>query len=89
MIISQFLYVQIVVTTVLKRVKLLPKYRCSACQHEFDEPIYKSLEELISIFYENEDAIDVRERCFVTKDKWQNKNNLLYIKLFPKSYGNK
>lgn len=61
---------------------MLPKYRCSACLNEFDEPIYKSLDELISIFYESEDAIDVRERCFVTNNKWKNKNNLSYIKYF-------
>ena len=63
-----------------KRVRKLPQYRCVDCRHEFDEPIYKSLDELIAIFYEDEDAIDVRDKCFVSKDKWKNKHNLSNIK---------
>lgn len=63
-----------------KRVRKLPEYRCALCQHEFDEPKYKSLEELITIFYKNEEALDVRDKCFVSKDKWKNNHNLLNIK---------
>lgn len=63
-----------------ERVRKIPKYRCVACRHEFDDPIYKSVDELISIFYENEDAIEVRDRCFVSKDQWRNQNNLLSIR---------
>lgn len=63
-----------------KRVRKLPQYRCAECRHEFDEPIYKSLDELIAIFYEDEDALDVRDKCFVSKDKWKNKHNLSNIK---------
>jgi rubredoxin len=63
-----------------KRVRKLPQYRCAVCQHEFDEPIYKSLEELITIFYTDEDAFDVREKCFVSKDNWKNNHNLSNIK---------
>lgn len=62
-----------------KRVRKLPQYRCAVCQHEFDEPIYKSLEELIIIFYNNEEALDVRDKCFVSK-KWKNNHNLSSIK---------
>ncbi|QEK50929.1 hypothetical protein FYC62_04015 [Pedobacter aquae] len=57
----------------------LPQYRCAVCQHEFDEPIYKSLEELITIFYNNEEALDVRDKCFISK-KWKNNHNLSSIK---------
>lgn len=63
-----------------KRVRKLPQYRCTVCKHEFDEPIYKSLEELITIFYTDEEAIDVRDKCFVSKDKWKNNHNLSNIK---------
>jgi hypothetical protein len=63
-----------------ERVRKIPKYRCLGCRHEFDKPVYKSVDELISIFYENEDALEVRDKCFVSKDKWQNKNNLSNIK---------
>lgn len=57
-----------------------PKYRCLGCKIEFDNPVYKSVDELISIFYENEDAIEVRDKCFVSKDKWRNKHNLSNIR---------
>lgn len=58
------------------RVRKTPKYRCTDCKHEFDEAIYRSINELISIFYENEDAYEIQDKCFVSKDKWENKNNL-------------
>jgi hypothetical protein len=63
-----------------KRVRKIPPYRCAACRHEFDNPVYKSVDELISIFYEDEDAIEVRDKCFVSKDKWRNIHSLLNIK---------
>lgn len=62
------------------RVRKLPQYRCAVCQHEFDEPIHKSLEELITIFYTDEEALDNRDKCFVSKDKWKNTHNLSNIK---------
>lgn len=62
------------------RVRKLPQYRCSVCKYEFNEPVYKLLEELISIFYMDEGALDVRDKCFISKDKWKNKNNLSNIK---------
>ena len=63
-----------------KRVKKLPPYHCTGCKHEFDSPDYNSAEKLISIFFENEDAIEVRDKCFVSKDKWRNQNNLSNIR---------
>ena len=64
-----------------KRVVMLPKYRCKVqeCQYEFDKPVSKSLDELITIFYENEEAIDVRDKCFVSI-QWGNTQNLSNIK---------
>jgi hypothetical protein len=63
-----------------KRVRKLPPYRCAACKYEFDNPVYKSVDELISIFYGNEDAIEVQDKCFILKDQWRNKHNLAKIR---------
>ncbi|WP_316768249.1 hypothetical protein [Pedobacter frigiditerrae] len=63
-----------------RRVRKLPQYRCAVCQHEFDEPIYKSLEELVTIYYTDAEALDVRDKCFISKDKWKNNHNLSNIK---------
>ena len=63
-----------------ERVRKIPKYRCADCKHEFDEANYRLASELISIFFEDEDAYEVRDKCFVSKDKWKNKHNLSNIK---------
>lgn len=63
-----------------ERVRKSPKFRCTDCKHEFDEAIYRSANELISIFYENEDAYEVRDKCFVSKDKWSNQHNLSNVR---------
>lgn len=63
-----------------ERVRKMPKYRCTDCKHEFDEANYRSASEMISIFFEDEDAYEVRDKCFVSKDKWKNKHNLSNIK---------
>ncbi len=63
-----------------KRVRKIPKYRCADCKHEFDEPNYRSLDELISIFYENADAYEVVDKCFISKDRYKNRNNLKGVK---------
>lgn len=63
-----------------KRMRKVPQYLCTVCHHEFDNTVFKSVDELISTFYENEEAIEVRDKCFVSKDKWQNKHNLSNIK---------
>ncbi|GGH16841.1 hypothetical protein [Mucilaginibacter phyllosphaerae] len=63
-----------------KRVRKLPQYLCGRCRHEFDKPIYKSVDELVAIFYENEDALDVRDKCFISKDIWKNNHNISNIK---------
>lgn len=62
-----------------RRIRKVPQYRCTECKHEFDEPVYKSVDELISIFFGNEDAIEVRDKCFISK-KWKNKHNLSSIR---------
>lgn len=63
----------------IKRVRKIPQYRCPGCKHEFGEPVYKSVDELISIFLEDQDAIEVRDKCFRSK-KWKNQHNLPSIR---------
>jgi hypothetical protein len=63
-----------------QRVRKLPQYRCTVCRHEFDEVIYRTVDELLSIFHEDEDALAVQAKCFVTKDKWRNNHNLSNIR---------
>ena len=63
-----------------QRVKKLPQYRCAGCKHEFDDPLYLLIDELVTIFYENENAIELIDRCFVSNDQWRNRNNLAGVK---------
>ncbi len=63
-----------------KRVRKLPQYLCKECKHEFDEVVFRLPSELIEIFYENEDDYILRDKCFVTKDKWKNQHNLSQVK---------
>ncbi|MEO7990068.1 MAG: hypothetical protein ABI663_11030 [Chryseolinea sp.] len=63
-----------------ERVRKTPKYRCADCKHEFDEAVYKSANELISIFFENEEAYEIRDKCFVSRDKWRNKHSLSNVR---------
>ncbi|WP_445717260.1 hypothetical protein [Flavobacterium sp.] len=62
-----------------ERVRKMPKYRCTDCKCEFDEPVYIEVNELISLFYKNVDAIEVQDKCFVSK-KWRNQHNLSSVK---------
>lgn len=62
------------------RLRKMPKYRCGECKHEFDKANYRAVTELISIFFQDEEGYEVRDKCFVSKDKWKNKHNLLNIK---------
>ncbi|WP_177733457.1 hypothetical protein [Flavobacterium inviolabile] len=63
-----------------ERVRKIPKYRCADCKHEFDEALYRSINELVSIFYKNEEAYEIQDKCFVSKDRWRNKNNLKSVR---------
>ena len=63
-----------------KRIRKNPQYLCTKCRLEFDEPFYKTTEEIIIIFYGNEEATDLHDKCFITKDKWKNKHNLSQVK---------
>ena len=62
-----------------ERVRKMPKYRCTDCKCEFDEPVNITIDELISLFYKNVDAIEVVDKCFLSKE-WRNKHNLSSVK---------
>lgn len=59
-----------------KRTRKVPQYFCTKCRHEFDTPVYKSIDELVSAFYENAEGTEVRSKYFVTKGEWKNKHSL-------------
>jgi len=63
-----------------KRMRKKPQYLCTECRLEFDEPIYKKVEELVEIFYLDEDVLEIHDKCFISKDKWKNQHNLLQVK---------
>ena len=63
-----------------KRMRKKPQYLCTDCRLEFDEPKYKTVEELIENFYLEEDTADVSDKCFISKNKWRNKHNLSQVK---------
>lgn len=63
-----------------KRMTKLPVYLCTKCHSEFDEPAFKSINEIIEMFYENVNSIEIKDKCFVSNDKWNNHHNLKQIK---------
>jgi hypothetical protein len=62
-----------------ERKTILPKYRCPKCHQEFDDSVKKTVKELIALFYKEEDAVEVRDKCFISKE-WRTKNNLSNIR---------
>jgi hypothetical protein len=62
-----------------KRIRKVPQYLCTDCKLEFDDVVYLSVDELIEVFYKDDTAIEVRDKCFVTRDKWMNKHNFSNI----------
>jgi len=63
-----------------KRMRKKPQYLCRNCHLEFDEPVNKTADEIIDIFYLDYDASECHDKCFVSKDKWNKKQNLRQIK---------
>lgn len=62
-----------------RRMRISPHYLCTGCRCEFEKPINRSVDELITTFYENEQSAEVRDKCFVSKE-WKNKQNLSEVK---------
>lgn len=65
-----------------KRIRKEPKYRCGDCKYEFNEVNSRSFEELISVFFDNEDAYEIRDKCFTSKNEYKNKHSLSNIKYY-------
>lgn len=59
-----------------KRMRKKPVYLCTKCHHEFDEPAYKTVDELIDMFYIDKESADVKSKRFTSKDKYKNVQNL-------------
>lgn len=59
-----------------ERISKAPKYLCTECRHEFDVRINKSVDELLATFFENEEAAEVRDKCFLLKGQYRNKHHL-------------
>ncbi|PKD43769.1 hypothetical protein [Rhodohalobacter barkolensis] len=59
-----------------ERSRKTPRYLCTVCLDEFDETIYKPVDNLLATFFENEEATEVRDKCFISKDQWRNKHHL-------------
>lgn len=62
-----------------KRIRKKPRYLCRDCHHEFNEPAYKTVDELIEMFYANKETADVRSKRFTSKSEHKNNQNLNQI----------
>lgn len=62
-----------------KRERMMPQYLCTKCRYECDETVHKSIDELITTFFENEKAPEVQDKCFISK-KYNNKNHLQSVR---------
>jgi hypothetical protein len=63
-----------------KRIRKKPQFLCTDCGSEFEQTTNRSLGEMVSILYRNEDAPEIRDKCFTTKDQWKNKHSLLDVR---------
>jgi hypothetical protein len=61
-----------------KRMRKKPQYFCTECRLEFEEPIYKTIDELINLFYLEKDIAEKHDKCFISK--WRKKHNLFQVK---------
>ena len=71
-----------------ERTRKKPRYLCKECRLEFEEPAYKSIEELIKILYLNKDSTEARSKCFISKDEYKNMqsmNKIMYWLLREKA----
>lgn len=67
-----------------ERSRKLPKYLCTSCKHEFDEPKYKSVEELVSMFYNGPESTFLDIKCFTSNYGAYDKQNLKNVKYWCK-----
>jgi hypothetical protein len=62
-----------------KRLRKVPQYLCTGCRCEFDHAVHLSVNDLIELFFRDNSALEVHDKCFVTKDNWKNNHNLSNI----------
>lgn len=55
------------------------KYLCRECGFEFEDPIYRTLEETIGFFYSGKDFPEIRGKRFISKDKYKNEMTLYKV----------
>lgn len=72
-----------------RRMTKTPVFLCTKCHHEFDDTIFNPIEKLVEIFYKDDELIEVKDKCFVSKDKWKNQLNLKEIKYWLHRNGTK
>jgi hypothetical protein len=63
-----------------KRIRKTPQFLCTVCGSEFEQTTNRSLSDMVSIMYQNEEAQETRDKCFTTKDEWRNKHSLLDVR---------
>jgi hypothetical protein len=63
-----------------KRIRKKPQFLCTDCGSEFEQITNRSLSDMVSNLYQNEEAQETRDKCFTTKDEWRNKHSLLDVR---------
>ena len=58
------------------RTRKKPVYLCTKCRHEFDEAAYRTVDELIDMFYIDKETADVKSKDFTSRDEYKNVRNL-------------
>lgn len=61
------------------RIRKKPQYLCGNCGFEFDDPLYRTVEESIALFFSGEDVPEIRGKRFVSKDKYKNELTLYKV----------
>jgi len=62
-----------------KRIRKTPQYLCRVCKLKFDQPVNKTVTELVAEYFINREAIEVKDKCFVSKGKFKDNKNLYQI----------
>jgi hypothetical protein len=61
------------------RMRKTPQYLCTECRLEFDEAVHKTIQEIVAEYYSGIETAEVSDKCFVSKDKYRNQQNLPQI----------
>ena len=63
-----------------KRIRKIPQFLCTDCGNEFEQTTNRSVSDMVSILYQNNEAPETRDKCFATKDEWSNNHSLLDVR---------